>query len=84
MLWNAARSDGLIIESFSVPPDMAAKGMTGQVVASQMLDQLTAMQNVTRASRSARSYANNRSDDIKVEIPDTGMSVGEAYRFLRG
>jgi tetratricopeptide (TPR) repeat protein len=84
VLWNAAHSDGLIIESFSVPPDMAARGVTGQVVASQMLDQLTAMQNVTTAVRAARSYANNWGDDIKVEIPDTGMSVGEVYRFLRG
>jgi tetratricopeptide (TPR) repeat protein len=84
VLWNAAHSDGLIIESFSVPPDMAARGITGQVVASQMLDQLTAMQNVTTAVRPARSYVNNWGDDIKVEIPDTGMSVSEAYRFLRG
>lgn len=84
MLWNAAHSDGLIIESFSVPPDLAARGVTGQVVASQMLDELTAMQNATASVRPAKSYANNWGDDIKVEIPDTGMSVGEAYRFLRG
>ena len=84
MVWNAAHSEGLIIESFSVPPDMAAKGITGQIVASQVLDQVTAIQNVTNVARPAKSYANNWGDDLKVEIPDTGMSVGEAYRFLRG
>jgi len=47
MVWNAVHSEGLIIESFSVPPDMAARGVTGEVVASQMLDQLITMQNVT-------------------------------------
>ena len=84
MVWNAAHADGLIIESFSVPPDLAAKGLTGQVVATQMLDKLTAMQNATGSTRPAQSYANNWGDDLKVEIPDTGVSIGEAYRFLRG
>jgi tetratricopeptide (TPR) repeat protein len=74
----------LVIEEFSVPPDLAAKGMTGQAVASLMLDKLTAMQNATASFRPARSYSNNWGNDLKVEIPDTGVSVGEAYRFLRG
>src|SRR5258705_1376795 len=32
MIWNAAHDDGLVIEAFSVPPDYAARGLTGQVV----------------------------------------------------
>jgi tetratricopeptide (TPR) repeat protein len=84
MVWNAAHADGLIIEGFSVPLDMAGRGVTGQAVASQILDKLTAMQNATTSVRSAKSYTNNWGDDLKVEIPDTGVSIGEAYRFLRG
>ena len=80
---NAAHSEGLIIESFSVPPDMAARGVTGQMVASQMLDRLTVMQDLTRSFRPARSYANNWGNDIKVEIPETGVSVGEIQHFLK-
>jgi tetratricopeptide (TPR) repeat protein len=83
MVWNAAHSEGLIIESFSVPPGMADKGVTGQVIASQVLDKLTVMQSETSSARPARSYANNWGNDLKVEIPDTGMSVGELYRFAR-
>src|SRR3954463_16777774 len=30
VVWNAAHSDGLVIESFAVPPDLASKGVTGQ------------------------------------------------------
>jgi tetratricopeptide (TPR) repeat protein len=84
MVWNAAHTEGLIIESFSVPPDLASRGISGQMVASQILDKLTVMQNGTGSSRPAQSYANNWGDDIKVEIPDTGVSIGEVYRFLRG
>jgi hypothetical protein len=54
------------------------------VVASLMLDKLTAMQNATGSLRPAKSYASNWGSDLKVEIPDTGVSLGEAYRFLRG
>jgi hypothetical protein len=82
VVWDAAHSEGLIIESFSVPPDMAARGVTGQVVASQMLDRLTAMQDATKSYRPARSYANNWGSDLKVEIPETGVSVAEVERFL--
>ena len=83
MVWNAAHADGLVVESFSVPPDLAAQGNTGQVVATQMLDKLIAMQNATVSGRPPKSYSNNWGDDLKVEIPDTGVSVSEAYRFLR-
>jgi Tfp pilus assembly protein PilF len=83
MVWDAAHSNGLLIEPFSVPPDMAAKGVTGQVVASQVQDKLTEMQAVTLSFRPTRSYANNWGNDIKVEIPETGVSIGEFRRFLR-
>jgi tetratricopeptide (TPR) repeat protein len=82
-VWNAAHAEGLVIEPFSVPPDLAARGITGQVVASQMLDQLTIMQTSTQSARPGRAYASSWGDDLKVEIPETGVSIGEAYRFLR-
>jgi tetratricopeptide (TPR) repeat protein len=83
MVWDAAHSQGLLIEPFSVPPDMAEKGLTGQVVASQVLDKLTTMDAATLSFRPPLSYANNWGKDIKVEIPETGVSIGEFRRFLR-
>jgi hypothetical protein len=82
-LWNAAHADGLVIESFSVPPDLAQRGLTGQVIAGQLLDRLNELEQGTVTARSGKSYAASWGDDIKVEIPDTGVSVAEAYRFLR-
>ncbi len=83
-IWNAAHDNGLVIEAFSVPPDMAARGLTGQVVATQLQDRLAAMQSGTDSARPAASYTNNWGSDIKVVIPDTGVSVGEIYRYLAG
>jgi hypothetical protein len=83
MVWDAAHANGLLIEPFSVPPDMAARGLTGQVIASQLLDKLSGIDASTRSFRPPRSYANNWGKDIKVEIPETGVSIGEFRRFLR-
>ena len=84
LVWEAARSNGLIIEPFSVPPDLATRGLTGEVVAGQMLDRLIVMQDATTSGRSPQSYANNWGDNLKVEIPETGVSIGELQTFLKG
>ncbi len=82
LVWDAAHSKGLIIEPFSVPPALQERGLSGQVVASQMIDKLTRMTK-SESSRAVQSYANNWGDNIKVEIPETGVSIGELRRFLR-
>ena len=82
MVWQAHEDHGLVVEAFSVPPDQAAKGLTGEVIASQMLDKLSAMQSETDSARPARSYQNNWGDDLKVEIPETGVSIGELDHWL--
>jgi tetratricopeptide (TPR) repeat protein len=82
LLWNAAHDDGLIVESFSVPPDLAARGLTGQVVATQLLDNLSDLQAKTVSPRAPSSYANDWGNDLKVEIPDTGVSIGELNNYL--
>ena len=81
-VWSAARDNSLVIEAFNVPKDMEERGLNGQAVAAQMQDKLSAMQNATDSARPAASYANNWGNDIKVEIPNTGISIGEFYRYL--
>ncbi|HEY1615923.1 MAG TPA: hypothetical protein VGF97_19785, partial [Rhizomicrobium sp.] len=81
-VWSAGHADGLIIESFSVPPDMLQKGLSGEVIAGKVLDLLQTFQRQTQSSRAATSYANDWGNDIKVQIPNTGVSVGELNRYL--
>ena len=82
-VWSAAHDDGVVIEAFNVPPDMSARGLTGSVVSSMLLDKLTALQAQIDSARAPSSYA-SKGDDIKVLIPDTGVSISEAYRYLVG
>jgi tetratricopeptide (TPR) repeat protein len=82
-VWSAHKANGLVIESFQVPSSFAERGLTGQVVASHLLDKLAGLQDRTDSFRAPDSYANNWGDDIKVQIPDTGVSIGEFNRYLR-
>jgi tetratricopeptide (TPR) repeat protein len=81
-IWNASQDDGLVVESFSVPPDLAGRRLSEEVVAAKLLDKLSALQAATVSNRASSSYANNWDGDIKLQIPDTGISIGEFNRSL--
>ncbi|HXC56084.1 MAG TPA: hypothetical protein VNU97_12375 [Rhizomicrobium sp.] len=85
MVWNASRARDLVVEPFSVPSDVAGSGMTGSVLAARVLDRLGALQASTNSlSEGAGSLRSDDRDKVRVEIPDTGISIGELNRYLRG
>ncbi len=83
LIVDASRYQGLVVEAFSVPPDLAARGLTGETVAAELLDDLVDMQSRTSSIRAAGSYAIDWGDKTEVEIPQTGVSIGELQRALR-
>jgi len=83
LIWSAASSNDLVIDSFQVPPELAAKGLSGPVVAAKLSDKIAAMQAQTVSQRAPKSYANGLPDGLKLDIPETGVSLSELDRFLR-
>jgi tetratricopeptide (TPR) repeat protein len=83
VLVKASRSDELVVESFRVPPAMAAQGLTGDVVAKQVLDKIAEFQDKTESIRAATSYGNNWGDDLKIDIPQTGATADQIWKLLR-
>jgi tetratricopeptide (TPR) repeat protein len=84
LVWDAGHSKGLLIEPFSVPPELAARGMTGEVIAAKLLDQLSTIEAQNLGQRPPATFANNwEQRDLKLEIPETGVSLSELDRFLR-
>lgn len=82
LVWTAAHENGLVVEALAVPPDMQARGLSGQAVASQLLDRIMDLEAASASTRPASSFTNNWGDDIKIEIPSTGVSIGEARRMM--
>jgi len=90
-VWNACRSGrpGQYSDSFYVPPDMTPpKGVTGQVVASQLAGTgLTTMaEHSTESFRPGGAFMPQLGPApifSKVEIPDTAYRASESSGFLR-
>ena len=83
MVFDAFNTQAVVVEPFDAPPALAARGLTGKVVAGGVLDVLTRLQSATRASSSARQLASAWTGDIKVEVPETGVSIGDLDRMLK-
>ena len=82
-LWSASRASGMVVDAFSVPPGMDREGLTGAVVAGQLLDKVTAIEAATESARAPSSYENSWSDTDGVVVPYTGVSLGELRRDAR-
>jgi tetratricopeptide (TPR) repeat protein len=83
MVVDASRSNALVIQPISAPADLQGRGVTPAVLSAQLLDKLRAMQSRTDSARGGSTYTGANSDDIKLEIPETGVSLGELLRVLR-
>jgi tetratricopeptide (TPR) repeat protein len=82
MIWGAARSHNVVVEVFDVPPSFVARGMTGRAVASGLLDELQRLRDATRSSYTPLEAQSAWASDIKVIVPDTGISIGEIDHVL--
>ncbi len=82
MAWQASRSDGLVVEAFSVPPALVSRGATGQVVARGVLDRLGELDRAANSLQSVR-IADAWTQDTKIELPQTGVSLDDVQRLLR-
>ena len=84
MAWEAHEAHGLSINAFSVPPELARTGLTGEVAASRFLDRLQVLQTATAQSdRPSQSYSSDWGRDFKVEIPETGLTFSDFQKLLR-
>jgi tetratricopeptide (TPR) repeat protein len=84
VMWNASEADGLVVEAFSVPPDFVQRGMGGDVVAGDLIGKIGAVRQFAMDNSYSRSrdVSKDRENEIKVEIPQTGISIAEVWRIL--
>ena len=83
MLRDAITSRRVVIEPFHAPPGLAVRGIDGTVIASGLLDELGRLQDATRSSATALGLSGAWAGNIKLDVPETGISLGEISRLLR-
>ena len=83
MVYDAFAARSVVVEPFDTPPALLARGLSGKVVAGGLLDELTRLQTATRGNIAKRHLSNAWTGDIKVEVPETGLSLGDVDRMLK-
>jgi hypothetical protein len=84
-IWNARQASGLVVDSFTAPTEFEQRGIGGDVIAGDITGRLAAIRQtgVENSFSSSSEVTKNTADAIKVEIPDTGVSIAEVWRYLR-
>ena len=82
VVWSASRTTGLVIQPFSVPPELVEDGLDGRAVAALFQDELVRLDAATNASGPAASFRNDWSGAISVEVEAGGLSLTDAYTSL--
>jgi tetratricopeptide (TPR) repeat protein len=83
MIRDAVTSRRVVIEPLRMPATLAARGFDGTIMAGSILDELTRLQDATRSSSAARGLSGAWTGTIKLEVPETGVSIGEISRLLK-
>ena len=85
MIRDAMNARGLVVEGFSTPPGFAARGLSGDALAADLASRIAAVDRFANANSLTRSDAvrGGEKDAVKLQIPETGVSLGEVDRFLR-
>lgn len=84
MAWNASRANGLVIKPFSVPPALAARGITGDALAGAFMDRISLMKEKARDSKeAAKQISADTGEHVSIQIPETGISLAQLDQWLR-
>src|SRR5580704_18887348 len=83
MIHDALGSRSVVIDAFDIAPNVAAQVPSGKIVAAGLLDVLTRIQAATRSNAEHRSLSNAWTNDISIDVPETGISIGQLERMLK-
>jgi tetratricopeptide (TPR) repeat protein len=85
LVWDASHAEGLVVDAFSAPPDFAAHGIGGDVLAGDLTARLRAVRGIANANAlsSTSDVSKSSEGEMRIEIPETGISYSEVWRFLR-
>ena len=83
LVHDAVTSRSVLVEPFEVAQRLSDRGLTGTVVANVVLDELTKIEDATRSTAQKPSLSNAWAKEIKLTVPETGLSLSELSQLLK-
>jgi tetratricopeptide (TPR) repeat protein len=83
VLYDAVKSHRVVVDSFEISPNLATQALSGRIVAAGLHDRLTQLQATTRTSLEKREISSAWANDIAIDVPETGISIGQIDQMLR-
>ncbi len=83
MIRDALTSRSVMVDAIEIAPNIAAQVPSGRIVSAGLLDVLTRIQAATRSNAEHRALSNAWTSEISVDIPETGVSIGQLERMLK-
>ena len=83
LTWSAAHDHGLVLEAFVVPPDLQRSQIDGNQLAGIVADKIALIETRSDSFRADKSFSTDWGDDIKLDLPGAGVSIGELDRVMR-
>ncbi|WP_411287959.1 hypothetical protein, partial [Phenylobacterium sp.] len=82
MAWSAAHDESMVVRPFSAPPSWTARGVGGDVLAGRYTDHIVSLQQSAAKGFLSVQTLRSASDEVRLEIPQTGVSLGDIQRAL--
>jgi tetratricopeptide (TPR) repeat protein len=83
VIYDAVHSRSVVIDPFEIAPNIAPQVPSGKIVAAGLLDVLTRIQAASRANIEHRNLSNAWTNEISIDVPETGISIGQLERMLK-
>jgi tetratricopeptide (TPR) repeat protein len=83
VIYDAVHSRSVVIDPFDIAPNIATQVPSGKIVAAGLLDVLTQIQAANQTNAEHRALSNAWTNDITIEVPETGISFGQLERILK-
>ncbi|MGD0059758.1 MAG: tetratricopeptide repeat protein [Verrucomicrobiia bacterium] len=85
IVYHDCTQNVLLVEPFSVPPELQALGYNPPVMANQFVDQVQAIADEVKIASKAQPLFTPPTEPIPdIEVPDTGFSLKSIINLLRG
>jgi tetratricopeptide (TPR) repeat protein len=83
LIRDAVTSRRVVVEPFDIAANVAARVPSGKIVAGGLLDELSRLQNETRSSAAARGLSGAWTSNIRLDVPEAGVSISDVSRLLK-